>query len=152
VVLSDWNAVIEELEATIERLRAAFAAANRVSGPRSEDGWSLADLLNHLRASDAIIASRVHQVLVRDGVPLPAFDERAWAATYMVTGIDPRTQLDQFALRRAEFVALLRTLVPDELRRAGHHEERGLMTVADLCRMLAEHEFDHRQQIAQWAG
>jgi|CXWL01.1.fsa_nt_gi uncharacterized damage-inducible protein DinB len=137
-----------DLDATPALLRTAFAASgDRATTAPAGGEWSLADLLNHLRASDAIISTRVYQVLARDGAHLLGFDERVWGDLYKAAAIDPRAQLEQFALRRAEFVAILRTLAPAQLARTGRHEERGPMTVADLCRMLADHEADHRPQI-----
>ena len=37
------------------------------------------DLFAHLRASDAILAPRVYQLLTRPGAPIAGYDERIWA-------------------------------------------------------------------------
>lgn len=147
------DALFADLDATPALLRTAFAAfaasGDRATTAPAGGEWSLADLLNHLRASDAIISTRVYQVLTRDGAHLLGFDERVWGDLYKAAAIDPRAQLEQFALRRAEFVGILRALTPEQFARAGRHEERGLMTITDLCQMLADHEADHRAQIDQ---
>ncbi len=141
-----------KLAATTEALRQAFSAADAGMATPREGEWSLADVLQHIRASDAIISTRVYQVLTRDEVPLAGFDERVWGALYGAAGIDAHTQLEQFALRRAEFVAVLRSLMPAQLSHVGQHEERGPMTVIDLCQKLADHEADHRIQIEALTG
>jgi hypothetical protein len=56
------------------------------------------------------MSTRVFQILVREGAPLPAFDERAWGGLLAASGIPLEDQVAEFALRRAELVATLRSL------------------------------------------
>lgn len=109
--------------------------------------WSLADILAHLRASDAILAPRVFYVLIRDQPPLIGFDERAWAVVAASAHVPLATQLDAFAALRAELLGILRTLDPPAWDRAGMHETRGRLTLRQIVSDLAEHEREHR---AQW--
>ena len=124
-------------------MRTAAAA-----GSVSTDGeWTLAQVLNHVRAADAILSTRVFQVLVRVGTPLPAFDERAWGKLYGTSGVSLDDEAAHFALRRAELVAVLRSLTPEEWSHTGQHETLGLLTVADIASSIASHEYEHRLQI-----
>jgi DinB family protein len=100
-----------------------------------------------VRASDAILSTRIFQVLVREGLPLPGFDERRWGELYAAAAIPFDDQVGHFALRRAERVGVLRSLTADEWLRSGEHEQLGTLTVADICQKIIEHEAEHRAQL-----
>jgi DinB superfamily len=110
--------------------------------------WSPAQILAHLRASDAILGPRIIRVLVRADSPLIGYDERAWAAISARAQLPLATQLTAFESQRAELVGVLRALKPDEWERAGLHEIRGRLTVAQIATDLAKHEQEHEAQMA----
>lgn len=143
----DTQDLMDALEAMPRVLRNAFDQLGDLTHASPRNGeWSVADILVHVRASDAIIAPRIMQVLVRDGAPLPAYDERAWGI--LIAGaLRIEEQLELLRLRRAELVAVLRPLRGDQWRRTGEHDVRGRMTLLDLAESLAEHEAEHRAQI-----
>ena len=144
------EAIVAALADTADRLRALFAdlpdeRAHRAPAPGE---WSAADALAHIRSCDAIIAPRVWQILVRPGVRFPGMDEPRWRAVVARAGEPLGTQLAAFLTRRAELVALLRTLTPDEWELAGEHEELGPVTIRTLMeRGFVHHEADHLAQI-----
>jgi hypothetical protein len=109
--------------------------------------WSAADILAHLRASDDIVTPRVYMMLVRDDPPLPAYDERRWAAVAGYAGADFHGSLHLFGLRRAELVAVLHRAAPADWDRSGLHEERGRISVLELIRRFVEHEEEHCAQL-----
>jgi hypothetical protein len=111
------------------------------------DGWSPRQLLEHVRAADAIIAPRAYHVLVRDGPALPSFDERAWAVLIASAEIPLDAQLAAFAIQRAELCAMLRTLSEESWARTGVHEDRGEQSLAAMMTYLAEHEEEHLGQL-----
>jgi hypothetical protein len=146
----DPETIVGALAATADRLRALFADLPEAAAHRSPDPgqWSPADALGHLRACDAIIAPRVWQILVRPGVRFPGFDEIRWRALVVRADEPVAVQLAAFLARRAELVALLRTLTPDEWDAAGEHEEFGTVTVRTLMeRGVVHHEAEHLAQI-----
>lgn len=95
--------------------------------------WSPIQILAHLRASDAIMAPRVVQVLTRPQAPLAGFDERAWARVVERAGLPLDTQLAAFQARRAELVGVLRALSAQEWEIAGQHETRGTLTIRTIA-------------------
>jgi hypothetical protein len=115
---------------------------------RAADGeWSARDVVLHLRASDAIIAPRIMQILVRERPPLAGFDEQAWAAVLAGAEVPLDAQLAAYAVCRTELVGVLRRLDDAQWQRAGVHEERGELRVLDICEWLAEHEAEHIAQL-----
>ena len=144
----DAAAVIDALKATPSALR---GEVRRLKGAQiaeaTQGGWSALDVVRHLRASDAIMAPRIWQVLVRDRPPLPGHDERAWAELIAAADVPVDAQIAAFAIQRAELTALLRTLTPEQWQRAGLHETNGEQTVLQIGTKIAEHERDHLAQI-----
>jgi DinB superfamily len=126
-------------------LRRAMAVAPAASGGE----WGVGEIVAHLRASDAILSARVFQVLVREGVMMAGFDERAWGELYAAASVPLAEQLDHFALRRGELVAVLRSLSAEQWLRSGEHEQLGTQTVADICGKIVEHEGEHRAQVGR---
>ena len=51
--------------------------------------------------------------------------------------------------RRAEVVAWLRELTPEQLGRTGQHEVAGEISIADLLHHLAYHDLEHVEQAAR---
>ena len=128
-------------------LRAALSFGLGGASTHSSGHWGVADIIQHVRAADAILSPRVFQILVRDGAPLPAFDERAWGELLANAGIPLDQQVAEFTLRRAELVAVLRTLTQEQWQSCGQHEVTGLVSVAAVCRGIADHEAEHRAQL-----
>ena len=143
------NDLIESLATTPRRLRELLGdLADERAQPRPDSGdWTPVDMLLHVRASDAILAPRIPQILARPGVPLPDIDDRAYGDVLARAGLTVAEQLDAFTARRAELVALLRTLGPDDWSATGQHELRGPITVRDVVGWIAEHEAEHLAQI-----
>jgi hypothetical protein len=112
-----------------------------------EGEWSAADILAHMRASDAIVAYRAYVLLTRDNPTLLAHDERHWAEVARYVEINFRSSLALYALRRAELVNMLRHANVEDWQRAGLHEERGSVSLLDVVTSLVEHEEEHCVQL-----
>lgn len=116
------------------------------------EAWSALEVLAHLRSSDAILAPRLYQMLVRESPPLPGFDERRWAEVAGYADLPVSLLLESYAARRAELVAMLRRLSAADWQRTGRHEERGEITMVDVARWIADHEAEHLAQLEALLG
>lgn len=112
-----------------------------------EGEWSAADILAHMRASDAIVAYRAYVLLTRDNPTLLAYDERHWAEVARYVESNFRSSLALYALHRAEMVNMLRHTNLEDWQRAGLHEERGPVSLLDVVTSLVEHEEEHCAQL-----
>jgi ribosomal protein S18 acetylase RimI-like enzyme len=148
------TAAVETMAATPRRLAAAAAAVGPVAIGRApaQGEWSIADVIGHVRAADAIVSPRIIQLLVRDDPPVITFDERAWQRVVARAAVAPLDALDLLGRQRAELVALLRTLAPEEWARSSLHPEHGRMSVAAIVAMIAAHEDEHCRQAADIAA
>lgn len=113
-----------------------------------DEGWSARDVVAHLLARhDDALVGRVRAMLERDDPLIPDIPDE--------TGIDalrerPVGELcDDFAARRAEATAWLRTLSDAQLARGGRHEVAGAITIADVLHHLAYHDLLHVAQAAR---
>jgi hypothetical protein len=142
-------ALVERLASTPQRILNAVSGWSeaQIHGTPAESEWSAADILAHVRASDDIMAYRVYAMLARDVPPLPAYDERRWAEVGGYSQMHFRVSLDTFTKRRAELVALLRRIAPEDWERVGTHEARGPLTLREVVTGLVEHEEEHAGQI-----
>jgi DinB superfamily len=145
----DVLALVERCAVTPDRI--ARAAEDRDAGTLAArpaaDAWSPRDILAHLRAADDILALRLVAMLVRDRPPLTAFDERRWADVAGYADADFHDLLRTFAARRAELIAMLRRLGPEDWQRQGLHEQHGPITLHRTLGQLVEHEAEHCAQI-----
>jgi DinB family protein len=141
--------VVEALTEVPDRLVALLGGLDEASlrARPTPDGWSALEVLAHLRASEAIVAPRLYQIVVRDEPALVAFDERRWAEVAGYADLPASLLLQGYAARRAELVAMLRRLAPGDWERAGLHEIAGRVTLLDIARSMAEHEAEHIAQL-----
>src|SRR5687768_15351612 len=72
-----------------------------------DDGWSLAEIVGHLRAADAIWTSRILFAVVHDGIAMPDVDERALQDVLHASGLLLGDQLTSYAFGRAELCGVL---------------------------------------------
>jgi hypothetical protein len=115
--------------------------------PAGPEAWTANEILAHVRASDDIMSYRFYAMLARDNPPLPAFDDREWAAVAGYAALDFHEALAGFAVRRAELVRLLRRVPPEGWQRPGTHEVAGAITPASVLAALADHEEEHCAQL-----
>ena len=142
--------LIARLARTPERIAQAVAgrAEAELRAAPAPGEWSAAEIVAHLRATDAVVAYRVYAMLVRDNPPLPAFDVRRWTEVARYAEADVHLSAALFAARRSELVRMLLGTSPDDWERTGTHEQRGRITVLDQVTTLVEHEEEHLPQLA----
>ena len=139
--------IVRQLADAPDWLRGALAAPGHATSGDAAGEWGVSEIVGHVRAADAILSTRIFHMLVREAAPLPAFDDQRWGKLYAAAAIPLEDQLAHFALRRAELVAVLRALTPEQWASGGEHELAGPLTVIDLCRSIADHELEHRAQL-----
>ena len=130
---------IAQATASLSEAEKHRAASNR--------GWSAAEILAHVRASDDIQAHRLYEILARDNPTLLAYDERHWAEIAGYSQADFESSLKTYALRRNELVRMLRQVAHADWERVGIHEIKGSLSLWDVATSLAEHEEEHCRQL-----
>lgn len=125
------------------------ASDTRIRGPGGmfspvEQCWHLADL-----ERDGY-AVRVHRLLSETAPALSDFDGARVAGERQYQQLELADGLAAFREARFANVALFRTASPQDWARSGTQEGVGVVTLADIPRMMTEHDAGHRQEIDAW--
>ena len=113
------------------------------------DGWSVIEIVCHLRDFDEIFHSRAVMMLQNDHPLLPAYDHEAMA---IERAYQQDTLSDGFGalkLSRQRLIAFFKTLTQEQWSRGGVHPERDSFTMTDALMQVASHDLDHLEQITR---
>lgn len=139
---------LESTPALLARAAREFSPSEATRGPEAggfslvENVWHLADLEREA------YGVRIRRLLTEEEPTLANFDgdriarERAYQTRSLAEG------LVAFSLARRRNVERLRAVSPAGWRRAGLQESTGRVTLADVPRMMAEHDRSHTDDIA----
>jgi hypothetical protein len=138
-------ALVDRLHSQLDALTFVLARANPSaleSRPRPEE-WSARENLAHLARHHAVFIERLRRLLAEDRPALGRYraeddpDWPTWAALPL-DGI-----LERLRTLRAELVALVRRLTPQECARTGLHPTFGELDVAGWLEFFLLHEAHH---------
>ena len=94
---------------------------------------------------------RFGMILAMDD-PKLAFDPTTpdrWAEERQYLKNDAQQAAGAFRRRRDESLALLKTLTPEQWKRAGVHATRGPVSIADFVTLMAWHDENHLEQLTR---
>jgi hypothetical protein len=111
------------------------------------DKWSAAEIMAHFADVEIAIAWRVRLVLSANAVPIQAYDQDAWAATFGYAHRDPRQSLALFQINRDANIRLVKSVPRKLWDNYGVHQERGKESVSRIISMVAGHDLNHLKQI-----
>ena len=109
-----------------------------------EHCWHLADLEREG------YARRIRRLLDEAEPQLEDFDGARIAAERNYRQLALAEGLGAFRTARRDNLAVLRALTPAQWSRAGTQEGVGRITLADIPRLMAEHDASHRAEIDAW--
>ena len=111
--------------------------------------WSAATVVAHLADAEMVYGVRLRLIVAEDRPVLIAFDEEAWADRFADIEDDPKETLARWRALRDGNLRLLDALVDGEWERTGVHQQKGILSVAAVVKLLAEHDRAHLDQIRQ---
>jgi hypothetical protein len=111
--------------------------------------WSVRQIVAHLADADLVGAHRFRQVIAEDGPTLVAFDQDKWAQNLDYSKRKVKQALETFRRIRAENYELLKDLPAAAFERAGHHTERGRLTLGEMLEGYAAHAESHARQLQE---
>ena len=113
------------------------------------EGWSIIEVVCHLRDFDEIFYNRAQMMLTQDHPQLPAYDHEAMA-------IEKKYQDEELAYvyydlkaSRERFVTLFESLTDEQWERTGIHPERDSFTMTDAVMQVGLHDISHIEQITR---
>jgi hypothetical protein len=109
--------------------------------------WSAAEIAAHLADAEVAISWRLRQILSTNTVPIQAYDQDSWAATFDYAHRELKQSLETFRVLRESNLALLKSVPRKLWDNYGVHQERGNENVTHMLRMIAGHDLNHLKQI-----
>ena len=145
--------MFEQLAAMPEVLERAFAdlAADARTRPGADGAFSPVEHCWHLADLEREgYALRIRRLLAEDEPQLSDFDGARIAAERNYRQLSLAEGLAAFRTARRDNLAVLRALTTTQWYRSGTQEGVGRITLADIPRMMVEHDASHRVEIEAW--
>ncbi len=114
-----------------------------------DDGWSVVEVVCHLRDYEGFFRGRVELMLDQDNPILPKYDHEALAIERDYQHQDLQEALSDLLEQRRAFLVLFESLSDEQLRREGVHPENGPIRVFDSLVQLTHHDLTHLDQITR---
>lgn len=124
-------------------------AAQATDGP---DGWSVVEIVCHLRDLEIVYRERIEQMLRQDRPAFAPTDVNAWAIERNYQAQDFRAVLEDLRERRRSLIAFLQGLDDAQWNRPGVHPRYGDQTVESVGFQVMTHDLDHLDQITRALG
>lgn len=143
---------LERLTRTADQLAAAIKGRNDDVMARRPDGknWAPKEIVCHLRDTEEAFAGRFEQILAMNVDPTlggPTADR--WAEERQYLRNDAPEAIAAFRRRRADNLATLRALTPEQWKKGALHPVRGRMTLDTFLTLMAWHDDNHLDQLAR---
>lgn len=128
---------------TLLRQAVAGLSTEQLRARPIEGRWSVLEVVCHLADSDQAWCHRIKRVIAEDRPLLVGYDESRFATTlgYHTREIEPELALIE--AMRLQMAEILRRLPAIAWGRAGIHTERGLIHLAEMVQIEAEHIMHH---------
>lgn len=115
----------------------------------SGNGWTVVEVLCHLRDFDGFFRHRAEMMLAEDHPQLPAYDHEALAIEQRYNDQDLYTVYAELIDSRGKTSQFFESLTEDQWKRTGIHPERGHFTMIDALIQVGTHETNHIEQITR---
>ena len=113
------------------------------------DGWSIVEIVCHLRDFDEIFYRRARMMLEQDHPKLPAYDHEAMAIERAYQQQRAATAYGELKASRRRFVDFFKSVTDEAWQRGGIHPERGGFAMTDALMQVGLHDIDHLEQITR---
>ena len=113
------------------------------------DGWTVLEVLCHLRDYDALFVDRAQVTLTQEFGDLPNPDPDKLAADNRYNEQDLQQVFDEWVDNRRKYLALLETVNEEDWERPARHPRRGPFTLNDQVLLAAWHDVNHLEQITR---
>jgi len=113
------------------------------------DGWTVAEVVGHLRDFDGFFHGRALQMRDQDYPNLPGYDPDALAVEHAYNRQPVAQAYAELVESRRAFIAFFNELTEAQWERAGVHPQRGHMTMTDAVMQVGLHDSIHIEQITR---
>lgn len=113
----------------------------------SGDGWTVLEVLGHLRDFEGVFLERAKLTLEQDSPDLPFPNPDTLAQEKRYNDDDMAQVLADWGASRQQYVALLKATESELWERPANHPTRGNFTLNDQVFLTVWHDMNHFEQI-----
>lgn len=113
------------------------------------EGWSIIEIVCHLRDFDIFFYKRAKQMLEEDHPQLPGYDHEAIAIERNYQDEELAYAYYDLKQSRDKFVEFFHDLTDEQWERTGIHPERDSFTMTDAVQQVGLHDITHIEQITR---
>jgi hypothetical protein len=149
VTLEQGLSLLAATPSRLAELTAAVEPERLRTAPKPDD-WSANDVLAHLRACADVWGGCIATMLTEEHPTIRAVNPTTWIDKTDYRDLEFAPSLAAFAAQRADLLAVLRSLPPDDWSRSANVTGAGKAlqrTVLSYAQWLARHERSHIKQI-----
>lgn len=114
-----------------------------------DDGWTVLEIVCHLRDFNAIFFERAQLMVNVDDPRLPAYDHEVMAVQRKYNEQNLQVAYRELNKTREEFVTFFQNLKFEQWERAGLHPVHGHYTLTDQLMQVGHHDTNHIEQITR---
>lgn len=113
------------------------------------EGWTILEVVCHLRDADIIFRQRAEMMLVDDNPILPAFDHDQLVIEKAYNEGELAYAYDEFHNSREETIAVFSRITAAQRERLGQHPHKSGFTLTHAVMQVGHHDIDHIEQITR---
>ncbi|MDX1686357.1 MAG: DinB family protein [Candidatus Promineifilaceae bacterium] len=113
--------------------------------------WSAADVLRHVTDAEKGMLATMRDILAGGGGAPEDFDIDRWNRSRVARAKEktPAELLAQMEENRAELLAFIEELDPEDLDEEGRHASLQIMSIEEILHRIADHERQHMADLRQ---
>ncbi len=115
-----------------------------------EGKWTPNEIIGHLTDSEWVYGYRLRLILSENDPAILGTQQDSWVAGLRHNEREPSELVEIFRMLRSLNSAVWRRTSPEDLKRAGQHNERGPESLGVMLRLLAGHDLSHLAQITRY--
>jgi hypothetical protein len=142
---AERSTLIAQIEQAPAELRRAFEQlpAGGLDTPYRPGGWTARQVIHHVPESHMNSYLRFKFAMTESEPTIKPYDEAVWAVQPDVATTPPEVSLALLEALHLRWVSFLRSLKPDDFKRAYRHPELGLVTLDRALGLYAWHGRHH---------
>lgn len=114
-----------------------------------EAGWTVTEILCHLRDFDEIFYQRAVRIVSEDNPQLQPVNYEALVIERQYNQQHPHEVYETLRQSRQQFIAFFKALTAEQWERAGVHPAYGEWTLTDAVMQVGHHDANHIEQITR---
>jgi uncharacterized damage-inducible protein DinB len=117
--------------------------------PYRPDGWTVRQVVHHVADSHINAYCRLRFALAENEPTIKPYDENVWSNFHDAKTLPVASSLRLLDALHTRWVALLRSLTPEQFARVFHHPESGKQTIDSMLALYAWHGRHHTAHITE---